>query len=161
MSHQFLFSAESHGVDETEQIGEKIAKLALSDGVSFAALYCNLGAGKTALTRGIASVLAPGTYVCSPTYAIVNEYEPKPEPSVVGHFGKEKTMPVFHFDMYRITDEDSLDSVGFYDYLARGGFIVTEWSENIEDFLPDCYYKITLEKLSDSDRRITVELIAD
>lgn len=155
-----LFSKVTKSPDETEALGAEIAETALEYEVSFAALFGDLGAGKTALTRGIASVLAPGAQVCSPTYAIVNEYYPEKTPEAPGRFGRnDRLMPVFHFDMYRIEDEDSLDSIGFYDYERRGGFIVTEWSENIVDSLPERYLRVDLEKLSETERRISVSLV--
>lgn len=130
--------------DETELVGAELAKYVLSAKEDFVALYGDLGAGKTAFTRGFASVIAPGENVCSPTYTIVNEYE--------------ATVPLFHFDMYRIEDEDALDSIGFYDYFGRG-IIITEWSENIPYALPERYVKVTIEKLGDDERRITAEIV--
>lgn len=155
-----IFSVISHNADETEELGARIAHEALRLGVDFAALFGDLGAGKTALTRGIVSVIAPGAQVCSPTYAIVNEYYPEITPEAPGKFGHNHELrPVFHFDMYRIEDEDSLESIGFYDYEERGGFIITEWSENILDSLPERYFKVKLDKISDNERKITVELV--
>lgn len=154
-----LFSELSASTEETERVGERIAELALERKVLFAALFGDLGAGKTALTRGIAEVLTPGAEVCSPTYAIVNEYIPDKTPEAPGRFGASRGMPLFHFDMYRVEDEDSLDSIGFWDYLERGGFIVTEWSENIEELLPERYLRVELEKLSENERKITVKLV--
>lgn len=135
----------SASVEETEKAGATVAGYSIDNSIDFIALYGDLGAGKTAFTRGIASVVAPDAAVCSPTYAIVNEYKGK--------------IPLFHFDMYRIEDEDSLDSIGFYDYFSRGGIIVTEWSERIEDSLPDEYLRVELKKVGENSRRITVEHI--
>ncbi|MBQ8510548.1 MAG: tRNA (adenosine(37)-N6)-threonylcarbamoyltransferase complex ATPase subunit type 1 TsaE [Clostridia bacterium] len=135
-----LFTKSTASVEETEAVGAEIARLAGDDG--FIALFGDLGAGKTALTRGIASVVTPGAFVCSPTYTIVNEYGE----------GKHR---LFHFDMYRIEDEDSLDSIGFWDYFGRG-VIVTEWSENIPWALPEEYLKVVLEKTGDETRKITL-----
>lgn len=155
-----IFSQISHDPDETEELGARIAHEARRLGVNFAALFGDLGAGKTALTRGIAAVFAPGAQVCSPTYAIVNEYYPETVPEAPGRFGHNaEFMPVFHFDMYRIDDEDSLDSIGFYDYEQRGGFIVTEWSENIVDSLPERYFAVKIDKLSENERKIDVQLV--
>lgn len=149
---QLLFDEITHSTDETEQLGARLAEAARREGIDFAALYGDLGTGKTALTRGIASVFAPGAYVRSPTFTIVNEY-------TAADKSAGKSIPVFHFDMYRITDEDSLDSIGFWDYFARGGFIVTEWSENIPWALPDEYIEVRLERLSDDERRIVAEIV--
>lgn len=155
-----LFSELSASTEKTVELGASIARLALENDVSFAALYGDLGAGKTALTRGIVSVLAPGAFVCSPTYAVVNEYYPEKSVELPGKFGSgDVVMPVFHFDMYRITDEDSLDSIGFLDYQNRGGFIVTEWSENIAGALPERYLEVKLDKVSDDERKISIYLI--
>lgn len=130
--------------DETEFIGAELAKYILENKLDFLALYGDLGAGKTAFTRGFASVIAPDAAVCSPTYTIVNEYE--------------GTTPLFHFDMYRIEDEDALESIGFYDYLGRG-IIITEWSENIPYALPEIYVRVDIEKIGDDERKITAEVI--
>ncbi len=127
--------------EDTEKIGAEFAKT-LNKG-DFIAFFGNLGSGKTAFVRGVASVLCPGARVASPTYAIVNEYRGE--------------IPIFHFDMYRILDDDSLYSVGFYDYFERGGVIFTEWSENIPFALPDERYDVTFEKTGDTSREITIE----
>lgn len=115
----------------------------------FIALYGDLGVGKTAFVRGFASVIAPGVTVRSPTFALVNEYKAKPR-------------PLFHFDMYRISNEDDLLSIGFYDYLDRPGICLVEWSENIPYALPDDYVRVALCK-DDADkpdsRTLTIEQI--
>ena len=125
----FTFSPE-----ETEAVGASVAKALLEDRAlpRFIALYGDLGVGKTAFVRGLASVLAPGVAVRSPTFALVNEYRARP-------------LPIFHFDMYRIEDEDALESIGFYDYLDRG-LCVVEWSENIGYALPEQYIRIEIQK---------------
>ena len=121
--------------EQTEAVGAKLARAMLenSDIPPFIALYGDLGVGKTAFVRGFASVIAPGVLVRSPTFALVNEYQ-----------GKEKTL--FHFDMYRITDEEDLYSIGYDDYLTRGGIILTEWSENIPYALPERYLRVEITK---------------
>lgn len=136
----------THSPEETEAVGAEVAREITSP--AFIALYGDLGVGKTAFVRGLASVLAPGVAVRSPTFALVNEYRGKP-------------CSVFHFDMYRIEDEDELYSIGFYDYLDRGVCVV-EWSENIGYALPEEYLKITIEKTDggENERRIRIEEIA-
>ncbi len=133
--------------EETEAAGREIASaLASRPRPTFVALYGDLGVGKTAFVRGFASVFAPDIAVRSPTFALVNEYRGRP-------------YSVYHFDMYRITDEDELYSIGFYDYL-ESGICITEWTENIEYALPDQYLKITIEKTDlarENERRIRVE----
>ena len=139
--------------EETEQAGKELAqKLLCGESLPrFIALFGDLGVGKTAFVRGFTSVFAPNARVKSPTFALVNEYK-----------DKSNGLPaVFHFDMYRITDEDELYSIGFYDYLDRNGICLVEWSENIEYALPDRLFKVTIEKcsLEEPDKRsITVRL---
>lgn len=128
---------------QTENAAIELAKQ-LKPG-DFLAFYGDLGSGKTAFIRGLASVFCPGVRVSSPTYAIVNEYKGKPH--------------IFHFDMYRITDDDSLYSTGFYDYFDRNGIICAEWCENIPFALPDEYYEVRFEKLSETERKIEVSFV--
>lgn len=135
---------------ETEALGARLAEQLLEDPAlpRYVALYGDLGVGKTAFVRGVASVLAPSSIVRSPTFALVHE-----------HRG---VLPLFHFDMYRITDEDDLYSIGYDDYLTRGGVILVEWSENIPYALPDAYLRVCIAKdnVNEPDsREITVEEI--
>ena len=137
---------------ETERSGEELAKMILSDSKipRFVALYGDLGVGKTAFVRGFTSAIAPDATVKSPTFTLVNEY-------------KGGKIPVFHFDMYRIEDEDSLYSIGFYDYLDRG-ICLTEWTENIEFALPEEFIRVTIMKNSmenTESRSVTAELISE
>ncbi len=120
--------------EQTERVGAELAEKLLADSAlpRYIALYGDLGVGKTAFTRGVASVLCPGVAVRSPTFALVNEYRGQ--------------LPVFHFDMYRITGEDDLYSIGYDDYLVREGVILVEWSENIPFALPDEYLRVTITK---------------
>ena len=129
--------------EQTEALGKKLAG-ALRPG-DVIAYYGDLGAGKTALTRGIAAGLGVKEQVTSPTYTIVNEY----------CSGK---MPLFHFDMYRLGSSDELFDIGWEDYLARGGVCAVEWSENVEDALTGAI-RITIEKDAENldGRRITIE----
>ena len=130
---------------ETEQdmlaLGRRIAEMLNKRG--FVALYGDLGAGKTAFVRGIASGLGLDSRVSSPTFTIVNEY--------LG------PTPLFHFDMYRIIDASQLYDIGWEDYLASGALCVIEWSENIEDAIPEDAVRIFFEKTSENGRRIRVK----
>ena len=133
---------------ETEHCGAELAKLLLQDATlpRFVALFGDLGVGKTAFVRGFASVVTPGAPVRSPTFSLVNEYRARP-------------LSLFHFDMYRIESEDDLLSIGFDDYLMRDGFCLTEWSENILEFIPEESVRVTIEKddVENTDhRRITI-----
>ena len=141
----------SNSAEQTEQIGRSLAELISQDSSlpRFIALYGDLGVGKTAFVRGFTSLFAKNARVKSPTFALVNEY-------------KGESVTVFHFDMYRITDEDELYSIGFYDYLNRGGIALVEWSENIEYALPQEYISVRIEKCTvqaPDTRKITLEFI--
>ena len=126
---------------ETEAIGAALSKI-LTPG-SVIAYRGDLGAGKTAFTRGLARGLGVDDPVTSPTYTIVNEY-----------LGGR--MPLFHFDMYRLHSADDLWDIGWEDYLERGGICAVEWSENVRDALEDPI-TVTIEKLGEDTRRITIE----
>ena len=130
----------SHSPAQTEAIGRALAEQMLGDPSipPFIALYGDLGVGKTAFVRGFTEAIAPGARVKSPTFALVHEY-------------KGATTTVFHFDMYRITGEDDLYSIGFYDYPDRRGICLTEWSENIEFALPEEYLRVEIRKDSATD----------
>ena len=126
---------------ETEAIGEKLASI-LTPGTVIA-YRGDLGAGKTAFTRGLARGLGCTDLVTSPTYTIVNEY-------------LSGRIPLFHFDMYRLRSSDDLWGIGWDDYLDRGGVCAVEWSENVADAMEDAI-TVTIEKLGDDCRRITIE----
>ena len=127
--------------EETEYVGEALGKV-LQPGTVLA-YRGDLGAGKTAFTRGLARGLGATESVTSPTYTIVNEY-------------LSGRMPLFHFDMYRLSSSDDLWDIGWEDYLERGGVCAVEWSENVEDALEAPVY-ITLEKTGEESRRIIIE----
>ena len=136
---------------QTEDVGRALAREMLSDSSlpPFVALYGDLGVGKTAFVRGFTSAISPSARVKSPTFALVNEY-------------KGDGLSVFHFDMYRIEDEDELYSIGFFDYADRRGICLVEWSENIEESLPDDYIRVRITKNSATDtdsRLITISKV--
>ena len=126
---------------ETEKVGEALGKC-LQPG-TILAYEGDLGAGKTAFTRGVALGLGAKEQVTSPTYTIVNEY-------LSGKY------PLFHFDMYRLSSSDDLFDIGWEDYLDRGGICAVEWSENVADAMEDAIV-VTIEKLGEDARRITIE----
>ena len=133
----------TYSPEETEQLGMRLAA-ALQAG-DVVAYYGDLGAGKTAFTRGIARGLGVQEAVTSPTYTIVNEY-------------LSGRLPLFHFDMYRLSSGDDLFDIGWEDYLNRGGVCCTEWSERIDDVLeePICV-RIEKDPERENVRRITIE----
>ena len=126
---------------ETEAVGEALARK-LQPGTVIA-YRGDLGAGKTAFTRGLARGLGCADLVTSPTYTIVNEY-------------LSGRMPLFHFDMYRLRSADDLFDIGWEDYLDRGGVCAVEWSENVEEAMEGCIL-VTIEKTGEESRRITIE----
>ena len=128
--------------EETIALAEKLAtKLNNHDIIFYVGGLCM---GKTAFTQGLCNGLGIDADVTSPTFAIVNEYYGRP-------------LSVFHFDMYRIENEDQLFNIGFDDYLDYDGVLAIEWSENIADFFGDNNITVTFEKLDETVRRITIE----
>ena len=127
--------------EETEAVGAALGKI-LKPG-TILAYRGDLGAGKTAFTRGLAKGLGCHEIVTSPTYTIVNEY-------------LSGRLPLFHFDMYRLSSSDDLWDIGWEDYLDRGGVCAVEWSENVDDAMESALY-VTIEKLGAEQRRITME----
>ena len=131
----------THSEQETEALGAEFAKTLPAGAV--AALYGELGCGKTAFVRGMARGMGIDCLVNSPTFTIVNEYQ--------------GPVPLFHFDMYRLGGADELYDIGWEDYLARGGVCAVEWSEIVPGAFDGDEYIIRFEKLGDTDRRITIE----
>ena len=132
----------THTVEETEQAGEALARTLMPSAV--VTLFGDLGAGKTAFVRGMARGLGSTNRVTSPTFTIVNEYN--------------GSLELFHFDMYRLGSSEELFDIGWEDYLARGGICVVEWSENVSDAFDGTEIKVTIDKLSETDRKITIEI---
>ena len=126
---------------ETEAIGAALGNIVKPGTVI--AYRGDLGAGKTAFTRGLAKGLGCREIVTSPTYTIVNEY--------LGG-----SMPLFHFDMYRLGSEDELFDIGWEDYLERGGVCAVEWSENVWGAMEDAIV-VTISRLSEDTRKIEIE----
>jgi tRNA threonylcarbamoyladenosine biosynthesis protein TsaE len=136
-----LMTIITNSEEETERAGAELARR-LSPG-AVVALYGDLGAGKTAFVRGMARGLGIDCRVSSPTFTIVNEYRGKAD--------------LFHFDMYRLSGADELFNIGWEDYLSRGGICAVEWSEKVQDAFYGDEVVVRIEKLSDSQRRISIE----
>ena len=130
----------SHSPEDTEHIGEELGRT-LSPG-SVVAYIGGLGMGKTAFTRGLARGLGCTGRVTSPTFTIVNEYS--------------GTVPLFHFDMYRLDSSDDLFDIGWEDYLTRGGVCAVEWSERVTDALPEDTLWVDIARGSGENDRITI-----
>ena len=130
----------THSPAETEAVGCALGQV-LTPGTVLA-YEGDLGAGKTAFTRGLAKGLGALEAVTSPTYTVVNEY-------------LSGRLPLFHFDMYRLANADALFDIGWEDYLERGGICAVEWSENVEEALEDAV-TVSIEKTGEESRRITI-----
>ena len=126
---------------ETEQIGKALGEKINSGTVI--AYKGGLGMGKTCFTRGLALGLGSSDQVTSPTFALINEY-------------LSGRIPLYHFDMYRISGWEDLYSTGFFDYIDEGGVIAAEWSENIEAALPDNTIYVEINKIDDTTREIII-----
>ena len=129
----------SNSTEETEQIASEFAKELRSGDVI--AYRGPMGAGKTAFTRGLAKGLGLDDHVSSPTFALVHQYG-------------SGANALYHFDMYRVESFDDLYSTGFFDYLATDQVLVIEWSENIEEDLPDSYIRVEIEHGAHPEERI-------
>ena len=126
---------------ETEDLGGRLARQ-LPDG-AVVAMYGDLGAGKTAFVRGMARGMGLNCRVSSPTFTIVNEY-----------LGERD---LIHFDMYRLSGADELFDIGWEDYLRRGAVCAVEWSEKVRDAFFGDEVTVTIEKLGETERKITIE----
>ena len=136
----------AHNADETREIGRKIAEKLHTGAIKsvYIAMRGEMGVGKTAFVSGFASFFGI-TGVKSPTYAVMNQYS-------------NGGVTIRHFDMYRITDEDDLYSIGYDDYVGAVGYNIVEWSENIEYAIPESAIYVGIERMAESDeyRKITV-----
>jgi len=133
----------SRSPGETEELGRLLGSL-LTAG-SFLALRGELGSGKTCFTRGIVAGAAPDSahLVASPTFAIMHEYP--------------GSVPVYHFDFYRLATVGEIAELGFEDYFHGGGICVVEWSERLEALLPREHLIVTMEHAGDDERRLALE----
>ena len=130
----------SNSVLETEELAKKIAsKLKGDEIITF---YGDLGAGKTAFTRGFADYFGLKDDVSSPTFSLMNEYS-------------NEKVKIYHFDMYRIKSFEDLESTGFFDYIGKG-IIIIEWSENIKEFINENVIEIRINKVSENSRQFEI-----
>ena len=132
----------SRSAIETENIAKEFAKNL--KGNEILAFYGDLGAGKTAFTRGLADYFGLKDMVSSPTFSIINEYE-------------NESVKIYHFDMYRINSLEDLESTGFFDFIGTGIMLI-EWSENIGQFLPKDAIRIKIEKSNENENNRTIEI---
>ena len=132
---------------DTERIGYDLAKKLHDNKIkrAYIAMRGEMGVGKTAFTRGFASFFDISG-VRSPTYSIVNEY-------------KNGSVSIFHFDMYRIESDDDLYSTGYDDYLRKDGYIIAEWSENVEDSIPDDAIYVTISRTENDTSERCIKIL--
>jgi len=135
-----ILIATTNSENETVSEGERLGRTLMPGDV--VALYGDLGAGKTAFTRGIASGLGICANVSSPTFTIVNEYP--------------GTVPLFHFDMYRLESEFELFDIGWDDYMDRDGICVVEWSEKVPGAFSMNTIRVLIKKLGENTREIEI-----
>ncbi len=131
----------SKSPQETEAIGKALGEK-ITNGCVIA-YRGGLGMGKTCFTRGLALGLGSNDTVTSPTFALINEY-------------LSGRLPLYHFDMYRVSGWEDLYSTGFFEYIDEGGVIAAEWSENIESALPDNTIYVEINKIDDDTREILI-----
>ncbi|MDR1064828.1 MAG: tRNA (adenosine(37)-N6)-threonylcarbamoyltransferase complex ATPase subunit type 1 TsaE [Oscillospiraceae bacterium] len=131
----------SGGEADTERAGRELAARLYPGAV--VALRGGLGAGKTVFTRGLARGLGVTARIVSPTFNIVNEYDGR--------------LPLFHFDMYRISGAEELFGIGFEEYLDRGGVVCVEWSELVAEVLPSDAVRVTIEITGGDTRKIKID----
>ena len=131
----------THSPQETEALGERLGQRLPAGSVL--AMFGGMGMGKTALVRGLARGLGFSGEVSSPTFAIVHEYA-------------GGRLPLYHFDMYRVEGWEDLSSCGFFDYLDMGGVLAVEWSENIENALPESAFRLPFRRGESPEERILV-----
>ena len=138
----------TNSAEETADVGARLAEKLLSKGEkrAYVALFGEMGVGKTAFTSGFCGALGV-TGVRSPTYTVVNEY-------------RRGCVPVYHFDFYRVEDEDDLASIGFEDYLRAGGFCLSEWSENFRECIPQNAVRVTITR-TDGENGREIEIIGE
>lgn len=132
---------------ETEKLGQKLAEMLTEHSIkrAYIAMRGEMGVGKTVFTRGFASHLGIKN-VKSPTYTIVNE-----------HRGAGVTL--YHFDLYRISDADDLESIGYHDYVESDAYSIVEWSERVPEYIPDDAITVTISRVADDENARDVEII--
>ena len=132
---------------ETEQIGKKLAEMLTSLGIkrAYIAMRGEMGVGKTVFTRGFVSHFGRAN-VKSPTYTIVNEYK-------VGRVN------IYHFDLYRISDGDDLESIGYHEYVESDAYSIVEWSERVPEYIPEDAITVTISRVAEDEALRDIEIV--
>ena len=131
---------------QTENIGAQLARTITEKGLgrAYIAMRGEMGVGKTVFTRGFASHFGI-TGVKSPTYTIVNEY-------------KGGGVKIYHFDLYRISDGDDLESVGYHEYVESRAYSIVEWSERVPEYIPDDAITVTISRVTEDESLRDIEI---
>ena len=124
--------------EETLKLAENYAKTLSSGDVVL--LNGEMGAGKTVFAKGVAKGLGIKAEITSPTYAYMNDYDGK----------------LYHYDCYRLSCGEDAEALGLTDYFYGDGICLIEWSENVKDVLPSRVKEVTIEKISENERKITL-----
>lgn len=132
----------SHSLKETERIAKEFSNN-LNQG-DIVALYGPLGSGKTFFVKEVVKSLGVKNYITSPSFTILNEYN--------------ASLPIYHFDFYRLKNEKEIEEIGFSDFLNRNGIFFIEWPEKAEYILPDEYIKIVFEIIDKNSRKIIISV---
>lgn len=132
-----------NGLGDLPETAEEI--IGALDGRNVIAFFGAMGAGKTTLIREICALLGSEDVVTSPTFALVNRYE------------SGKGFPIYHFDFYRIERPEEAFDMGYEEYFYSDGLCLVEWSEKIEELLPDDVMRVEIEVLSPTKRRIVID----
>lgn len=131
---------------ETEQIGKFLADTLTKLGIkrAYIAMRGEMGVGKTVFTRGFVSHFGRAN-VKSPTYTIVNEYSPA-------------GTKIYHFDLYRISDGDDLESIGYHEYVESDAYSIVEWSERVPEYIPDDAITVTISRVAEDEAARDIEI---
>ena len=132
---------------ETEQIGKNLAEMLTNLGIkrAYIAMRGEMGVGKTVFTRGFVSHFGRAN-VKSPTYTIVNEYR-------VGGVN------IYHFDLYRISDGDDLESIGYHEYVESDAYSIVEWSERVPEYIPEDAITVTISRVAEDEALRDIEIV--
>ena len=132
---------------ETEQIGKNLAEMLTNLGIkrAYIAMRGEMGVGKTVFTRGFVSHFGRAN-VKSPTYTIVNEYR-------VGGVN------IYHFDLYRISDGDDLESIGYHEYVESDAYSIVEWSERVPEYIPEDAITVTISRVAEDESLRDIEIV--
>ena len=136
-----------HSDTETAEIGKNLAKTLTNLNIkrAYIAMRGEMGVGKTVFTRGFVSYFGRAN-VKSPTYTIVNEYR-------VG------AVNIYHFDLYRISDGDDLESIGYHEYVESDAYSIVEWSERVPEYIPDDAITVTISRVAEDESAREIEIV--